>query len=190
MNPEVVIIGASWGGLHAVGEVLAPLPADFPLPVLVVQHRSEDGEDLLANLLARRTALTVCEADDKEALSPGSVHVAPRGYHVLVERDHLELSTEAAHHHSRPSIDLAFTTAAQAYGEGAVGVVLTGANADGAAGLTEVRRRGGMAIVQDPASAERDAMPRAAIAAADPQEVRPLEEIAPLLLALAQEVAR
>ena len=190
MTPEIVIIGASWGGLHAIGEVLAGLPEDFPLPVLVVQHRSEDGDDLLGPLLDRRTPLGVREADDKATLQAGCVRVAPRGYHVMVERGHVELSTEAAYHYSRPSIDIALSTAAESYGAGVIGVVLTGANADGADGLAEVRRRGGMAIVQEPSSAERAAMPAAAIAAADPQAVRPLEQIAPLLVSLAEPVAR
>jgi two-component system chemotaxis response regulator CheB len=177
-----VIIGASWGGLHAVGEVLSGLPADFPAPVLVVQHRAAQGPDLLAGLLDRSGALPVREADDKDPLEPGTVLIAPAGYHVMVEPGHLELSTEAAVHHSRPSIDVAMQTAAHAYGTGTVGVVLTGANTDGADGLAEIRRVGGMAIVQDPATAERPTMPAAALAAADPHAVAPLGEIAGLLV--------
>jgi two-component system, chemotaxis family, protein-glutamate methylesterase/glutaminase len=189
MKVELVIIGASWGGLHAVGVVLSGLPEDFPAPVLVVQHRAEDAEDILAGLLDRRGPLTVIDADDKSELVPGCIRVAPPGYHVLVERGHVELSTEASVAFSRPSIDVALETAAEAYGPGLVGVVLTGANDDGAHGLAQVRRRGGMAIVQDPASAERRTMPDAAIAAADPQVVSALEEIAPLLVRLTTEGA-
>jgi two-component system chemotaxis response regulator CheB len=189
-SSEIVVIGSSWGGLHAVGEILRGLPGDFPLPVVLVQHRSESGEDLLAGLLTRRGALDVREAEDKEALCRGCVFVAPRGYHLLVERDHLELSTEAAVRHSRPSIDLALESAADAYGPGVIGVILTGANDDGAAGLAAVRRRGGMTIVQDPATAEVPTMPAAALAAADPQAVVDVGEIAPLLVSLAQAVSR
>jgi two-component system chemotaxis response regulator CheB len=189
MKVELVIIGASWGGLHAVGEVLSGLPEDFPAPVLIVQHRAEDAEDILAGLLDRRGPLSVLDADDKAELVPGCIRVAPPGYHVMVERGHVELSTEASVAFSRPSIDVALETGAQAYGAGLVGVVLTGANDDGAHGLAEVRRRGGMAIVQDPASAERRTMPDAAIAAADPQAVSALEEIAPLLVRLATDGA-
>jgi two-component system, chemotaxis family, protein-glutamate methylesterase/glutaminase len=183
---ELVIIGASWGGLAAVGEVLRGLPADFELPILVVQHRSESADDVLADLLDRAGPLPVREVEDKQPLEPGAVFVAPPGYHVLVEADHLALSTEAQVHFSRPSIDVALETAADAIGAGVVGVVLTGNNDDGAAGLAAVRRRGGYAIVQDPDTALRPTMPAAARAAADPQAVAPLEEIAPLLVRLAR----
>src|SRR3954447_10202099 len=158
---ELIVIGASWGGLHAVGEILAGLPADFRVTVLVVQHRAEDAQDLLAGLLDRRGPLPVREVEDKAPLLGPGVLVAPQGYHVLVERDHFALSTEAQVRFSRPSIDVALETAADALGPAVVGVVLTGANDDGAVGLAAVRRRGGVAVVQDPDSAERSAMPAA-----------------------------
>ncbi len=182
---QIVVIGASLGGLNALERVLHGLPADFALPVLVVQHRSEEGPALLAGLLGRHSPLQVCEAEDKSPLKPGCVLVAPAGYHALVEPGHVSLSTEAEVRYSRPSIDVALETAAEAYGERAVGVVLTGANDDGAHGLAEVRRRGGVAIVQDPAEAESRSMPEAAIAAADPQWILGLEEIGPRLAAIA-----
>lgn len=184
----IVVIGASAGGLQALEAILDHLPADYPVPILVVQHRSDDGSKLLSGLLARHTLLDVCEADDKSPLRPGCVLVAPAGYHALVEDGHVSLSTEAEVRFSRPSIDVAFQTAAAAYGARAVGVVLTGANDDGARGLAAIRRAGGMAIVQEPASAEHAAMPAAALAAADPQWVLPLEAIGERLVAL--EVAR
>ena len=182
---DLVIIGASWGGLHAVSEILAGLPEDFPAPVVIVQHRQEGAENLLPGLLDRQGPLKVREAEDKTQLSAGCVHVAPPGYHVLVEKGHLELSTEGQVSFSRPSIDVAMETAAHAYGDRAIGVVLTGANEDGAAGLAEIRRLGGVAVAQDPDTAEKSTMPAAAIAAASPQHVRPLDEIAPLLVRLA-----
>jgi two-component system, chemotaxis family, protein-glutamate methylesterase/glutaminase len=182
---EIVIIGSSWGGLDALGRVLAALPGHFAFPVVLVQHRGEEARDLLAELLDRRGPLTVREAEDKQRLQPGCVLVAPRGYHLLVERGHVELSTEAAVHHSRPSIDVTLESAAASYRDGVVGIVLTGDNHDGAAGLAAVRRAGGLAVVQDPASAERPAMPQAAIEAARPQVVASLEEIAGLLARLA-----
>jgi two-component system chemotaxis response regulator CheB len=181
---DLVIIGASWGGLHAVGRILSALPADFPAPIVIVQHRQEEATDMLSGLLDRHGPLTVREADDKTELCAGCVHVAPPGYHVLIERGHLELSTEAQVRFSRPSIDVAMESAAHAYGDRAIGVVLTGANDDGAAGLAEIRRLGGIAVAQDPETAEKSIMPAAAIARADPQHVRPLEEIAPLLVRL------
>lgn len=187
---RLVVIGASWGGLHAVSRVLAGLPEDFPAPVLVVQHRGEDAGDLLAGLLDRAGPLPVREVEDKLGLQGGGrVVVAPPGYHVLVEADHFALSTDGQVRYSRPSIDVALESAADALGAGVIGVVLTGDNDDGAAGLAAVRRRGGMAIVQDPESAERRTMPDAACAAADPQVVAGLEAIAPLLVRLAGEEA-
>src|ERR671932_2399784 len=184
---ELIVIGASWGGLGAVGEILSGLPERFPVPVLVVQHRAEDAGNLLAGLLNRAGPLPVAEADDKAPLPWHGVLVAPPGYHVLVERDHLALSTEAQVRFSRPSIDVALETAADALGAGVVGVVLTGDNDDGAEGLAAVRRRGGVAIVQDPATAERPTMPEAARAAASPQVVAGLGDIADLLVRLAGE---
>ena len=184
---DLVIIGASWGGLRAVGRILEGLPAGFPAPVVVVQHRQEGVKDLLSGLLDRHGPLTVREAEDKAELSAGCVFVAPSGYHVLIEAGHLELTTEAEVRFSRPSIDVAMESAAHAYGDRAIGVVLTGANEDGAAGLAEIRRLGGVAVAQDPDSAERATMPAAAIAAAHPQYVCRLEEIAPLLVRLASD---
>jgi two-component system chemotaxis response regulator CheB len=178
-------MGASWGGLHAVGRVLAGLPADFELPLAVVLHRSGEGEELLCELLARHSRLPVREAEDKAGLAPGCVRVGPRGYHLLVEDGHVALSTEGPVRHSRPSIDVLFESAARAYGPGAIGVVLTGSNADGAEGLCALRRRGAFAIVQAPDDAERSEMPAAALAAAGADAVAPLDDIAPLLVELA-----
>lgn len=181
----IVVIGASLGGLHALERVLHALPTGFSLPILVVQHRSEEGPALLAGLLGRHSPLPVSEAEDKSELKPGCVLVAPAGYHALVEPGHVSLSTEAEVRYSRPSIDVALQTASEAYGERAVGVVLTGANDDGAQGLAEIRRRGGVAIVQDPEDAESRSMPDAAIAAADPQWILGLEEIGARLASIA-----
>jgi two-component system, chemotaxis family, protein-glutamate methylesterase/glutaminase len=181
----VVVIGASTGGLHALGSVLGALPAGLAAPVVLVQHRGAGGPDLLAGLLRRRTPLGVREAEDKAPLRPGCALLAPAGYHLLVEEGHVALSTDAAVRFSRPSVDLALESAAVAYGPAAVGVVLTGANDDGARGLRALRAAGGFAVVQDPAGAERPEMPRAAIAAAAPQAVVALEEIGPLIERLA-----
>src|SRR5690349_8211824 len=182
---RLIVIGASWGGLHAVGDVLAGLPADFGPTVLIVQHRAEDSDGLLATLLGRRGPLRVREVEDKDPLVGAGVLLAPAGYHVLVEPDHFELSTEAAVHFSRPSIDVTLQSAAAALGPALVGVILTGANDDGAAGLEAVRARGGYAIVQNPATAAASAMPAAARRSAS--VVLELPEIAPLLTTLAVE---
>jgi two-component system chemotaxis response regulator CheB len=179
---RLIVIGASWGGLEAVGEILAGLPGDFGPTVLVVQHRAEESENLLAGLLDRRGPLPVREVEDKDPLHASCVLVAPAGYHVLVERDHFALSTEAEVRFSRPSIDVTLETAADALGPAVVGVVLTGANDDGAAGLAAVRRRGGYAIVQNPDTAMVATMPAAARGSAS--VVAELAEIPALLTEL------
>ena len=177
---EVVVVGASWGGLHAVGRLLAGLPSPLGAAVIVAQHRGAESTEL-ADLLARRSPLLVTEADDKDAIVPDHVYVAPPEYHLLVEPGRLALSVDERVHFARPSIDVLFESAADAYGERVIGVVLTGANEDGAAGLARVKERGGFAIVQDPEGAERAEMPRAALAATLPDAVVPLDEIGPLI---------
>jgi len=191
MSVELVAIGASWGGLHAVGRVLEALPDDFGAAVVIAQHRRADVDDgRLAKLLDARCALDVAEAEDKQALDPGTVLVAPADYHMLVERGWVELSVDAPEHFSRPSIDVLLMSAADAYGERAAGVVLTGANADGAAGLARIAWRGGPAIVQGPDTAERREMPEAALAATPDARVASLDEIGPLLCELVSAEAR
>jgi two-component system chemotaxis response regulator CheB len=181
---EIVVVGSSWGGLAAVRELVGRLPRDFGLPVVVVQHRHKDSDRLLASLLQDRTLLTVCEVEDKQPILPSFVFVAPPDYHLLVERGHFSLSTDAPVRYSRPSIDVAFTSAADAYGRRAVGVVLTGANADGAAGLVSIAERGGLPIVQSPATAESPTMPQAALDAVPSARVLPIPAIAELLATL------
>ena len=187
MAVDLVAIGASWGGLRAVECVLGTLPADFGAAVVIAQHRQgrADGDERLAALLSARCALDVQEAEDKQALGPGTVLIAPADYHLLVEPESVALSVDPPHNFSRPSIDILFGSAADAYGERAAGVVLTGSNGDGAAGLARIASRGGPAIVQDPETAVRAEMPRAALAATPDARVVALEEIAALLVTLA-----
>jgi two-component system, chemotaxis family, protein-glutamate methylesterase/glutaminase len=180
---ELVVMGASWGGLDAVGRVLAELPTDFPAPVVVVQHRSADSRDgTLESMLAMGT-LPVREVDDKDPIAPGAVYVAPADYHLIVEPGSFSLSVDERVQYARPSIDVTFETAADSYGPRLIAVVLTGANEDGAAGLRQVLNRGGVTIVQDPASAEKPIMPQAAIDAGGAQRVLALEEIPRFLIA-------
>jgi two-component system chemotaxis response regulator CheB len=182
---EVVAIGASWGGLAALRTVLGGLPADFGAAVVVVQHRMSAGDDeLLPALLGSVTPLGVHEAADKAPLRPGLVLVAPPEYHLLVEAGEVALSGDAPVQFSRPSIDVLFESVAAAYRERAVGVVLTGANDDGADGLAAIRRRGGVAIVQDPDDAVRAEMPRAALRAVPDARRMLLREVAPALAAM------
>jgi two-component system chemotaxis response regulator CheB len=184
---DLVVIGGSWGGLHALEVVLAGLPAGFAGAVAIAQHRGSALPELLAPLLARRSPLDVRDAEDKDRLCPGHAYLAPGGYHLLVEDGSLALSTEAAVHHSRPSIDVLFASAADAYGERLVGVLLTGSNADGAEGLLAIAGHGGYTIVQDPEEAERREMPDSALALLRPDAVVPLAEVAPLLVGLVGE---
>ena len=188
MNYELVVIGASWGGLRAVKEVLDGLGDASPVPIVVAQHRGPGAGERLAQLLQRSTGLTVREAEDKDRLTPGSVYLAPPDYHTLIESDGtLALSTEGHVRHARPSIDVLFRSAAEAYRERCVGVVLTGANDDGAEGLARIKELGGVAVVQDPRTAERREMPAAAIEATHADIVLPLEEIGLFLRGLLLE---
>jgi two-component system chemotaxis response regulator CheB len=181
---ELVVIGTSWGGLHALRKVLGGLPSGFDLPVVVVQHRHRDSDHLLVTLLQDHTALKVCEVEDKSELEGGSVYIAPAEYHVLVEPGHLALSTEEPVRFSRPSIDVTFESAADAYGSRTIGVVMTGANDDGARGLRRIADRGGAAIVQDPKTAESAIMPTAAIRMVPEARVAPVAEIGALVAKL------
>ena len=181
MTCRIVVVGSSWGGVTALGRLLAGLPADLAAPVVVAQHR-RDAPSMLARLLERQTAGPSAKRPTRTSSTPGTVYLAPAGYHLLVERPgHLALSTEGPVRFARPSIDVLFESAATAYRSGAVGVVLTGTNDDGAAGLAAIVARGGHAVVQDPASAERAAMPLAALATGIAATVLPLDEIGPYI---------
>jgi two-component system chemotaxis response regulator CheB len=182
---DLVVIGASWGGLDALRSLLGALPGDLDATIAVAQHRApESHPTAFRDLLGAVTLLEVSEAHDKQPLQRGTVFLAPPDYHLLVEGAHFSLSTEAAVSFSRPSVDVLFESAAEAARDRCVGVVLTGANDDGARGLARVHELGGAAIVQDPASAERYEMPRAAVRAVPDAHVLPLEEIPGLLTAL------
>jgi two-component system, chemotaxis family, protein-glutamate methylesterase/glutaminase len=182
---ELIVIGTSWGGLDAISRLLAGLPDGVHQPIVIAQHRSPESEEgVLPRLLQDHTRRRVCNPDDKTPLERDHVYVGPPDYHLLVEDGHLALSTDAPVQFARPSIDVLFDSVADAYGEKAVGIVLTGANADGAAGLARIKNAGGVAIVQDPATSERRAMPDAAIAATVADAVLPLDQIPAFLYGL------
>ena len=181
---ELVVIGASWGGLAALTKLFSAMPSSFNAPVLVVQHRSRNADNLLASLLQDVTRLTVVDVEDKEPLEAGKVFVAPANYHMLVEEGHLSLTTDPLVKFSRPSIDVTFISAGDAYRDRTLGVVLTGANDDGSRGLRHIVNLGGRGIVQDPATAESKAMPSAAMKAVPEAEVLPLERICTRLVEL------
>lgn len=179
---QAIVMGASAGGLEALRIVLSGLPASFPVPILVVQHLAADSDSYVPIFLSSRTALQVKEGEDKEPLAAGVVYVAPPNYHLLVEADEtLSLCAGAKINFSRPAIDVLFESAAEVFASGLIGVILTGANHDGAKGLARIKSVGGVGIVQDPQSAHARAMPQAALAATAVDYVLPLDEIAPLL---------
>ena len=186
---ELIVIGSSWGGLDAVSRLLDSLHEAVHQPIVVAQHRSAESEEgMLAHLLQSHTRRTVCDPDDKTPLERDHVYLGPPDYHLLVERGHLALSTDAPVHYARPSIDVLFESVADAYADRVVGIVLTGGNADGAAGLARIKERGGVAIVQDPDTSVRRAMPDAALAATAADAVLPLAEIPAFLYGLCGEV--
>ncbi len=185
MMYELIAVGASWGGLHALGRLLETLPPELDVPLAIAQHRGpESGRTDLAGLLQTNGTRPVRDVTDKDPIEPGVAYLAPPDYHLLVERGYFSLSVEARVNFARPSIDVLFESAADTYGPAAIGIILTGANEDGAAGLARIKQAGGVAIVQDPATAERSRMPEAALAATSADVVLPLEEIAPFLRGL------
>jgi two-component system chemotaxis response regulator CheB len=167
--------------------LFAALPDDFPIPIVIVQHRSKDSDRLLSQLLQDKTALKVCEIEDKDPLKGGTIHVAPANYHVMLESGYLSLTIEEPVRYSRPSIDVMFDSAADTYGPAAIGIILTGANEDGARGLASIARRGGRALVQDPKSAEIPIMPEAALRAVPAAEKLTLDKMAERLIELSRE---
>jgi two-component system chemotaxis response regulator CheB len=185
---EIVVVGSSAGGLEALKMLLAALPQDFPLPVVIAQHRSPRSADAgLSSYYDARCALPVDSVTDKQPIEAGHVYFAPPDYHLFVEDGHFSLSTGERVSFSRPSIDVLFESAVAAYGDGVIGVVLTGANEDGAEGLRRIGEGGGFTIVQDPSTAKSRSMPDAAIALGGVDTILSLQEIVPYLTKLAGE---
>ncbi|WP_085583252.1 MULTISPECIES: chemotaxis protein CheB [unclassified Pseudomonas] len=182
---EAIAVGASAGGVEALLTLLAPLRQGFRLPIIVVLHLPEERRSQLAEVFARRMSLPAVEAIDKQQIAPGTVYFATPGYHLSVEQDRsLSLSLEDRVHHSRPSIDYLFESAADVYGAALAAVLLTGANHDGAQGLAQVKRHGGLTVVQDPQEAHVATMPLAALSLHQPDHILPLHGISRLLVEL------
>lgn len=182
---KVVVIGASAGAVQALLAILPALPASFATSVLVVVHIPPDRENMLVPLLQSKCRITVKEAEDKEPMEDGVVYFAPSDYHLLVEKDRcLALSTDEAVNFSRPSIDVLFESAADAFGADLVGVILTGANHDGAAGLRKIHAAGGVVIVQDRKEAYATAMPDAALRACPSANTMTIDAITTYLTSL------
>lgn len=182
---KAIVIGASAGGLHALKDLFNRLEDAFSIPIIIVQHISPTAENYLIHILNDTGKLKVKEADEKEVPRSGHAYLAPPNYHLLVEADHtFTLTIDERVNYARPSIDVLFETAAEAYKEQLIGIILTGANADGSRGLRKIHELGGLAIVQDPESAEVDSMPRAALQATPVDHVLAIEEMARLLNSL------
>jgi len=187
---EAIVVGASAGGLQALSVLLVGLVETFRLPIVVVVHMPEVKDSKLAEIFRLRLEIDVKEADEKEPLHPGTLYFAPPGYHLLIELDKtLSLSREERVHFSRPSIDVLFESAADVFGEHLCGVLLTGANEDGAAGLRAIHRAGGLTVVQDPAEAFVPTMPEAALKLFTPDFILPVRDINTLLVELEQNNA-
>ncbi len=181
MTVELVAVGTSLGGLDALRILLSGLPPDFPTAIAIVQHRSSESDETLPLYLQAHSPLPVSEPEDKEPIVGGRVYLAPADYHLLVEDGCFALSTEARVGHARPSIDVFFESAAIAYRDRLIGVILTGASKDGAEGARHIKERGGQVVVQDPDTAEVPVMPAATLLAVFPDRVLPIGQIAAYL---------
>jgi len=186
---DAVVIGVSMGGLQALKAILPHLPKSFVIPVIIVLHQSTTIGSSLADLLDGMFEIDVKEAELNEKIQAGYVYLSSPGYHLLIEQDKtFALSIDPPVNFSIPSIDVLFESAAEAYGDGLVGIILTGANADGSQGLKVLGQRGGLTVVQDPCTAEAKTMPEAAIATGAVRHIIPLDEIGEFILRLADDV--
>jgi two-component system chemotaxis response regulator CheB len=182
---KAVVIGVSTGGVVALKSLLGALPADFPVPVLIVSHIKPDSDDCLARLLNTLCTIRVKEADERETIAPGTVYLAPANYHLLVEKGgNLALSVDPIVNYARPSVDVLFDTAAEVFGPALIGIILTGAGNDGSKGLLKIRNRGGVTIIQDPDDADMASMPASAQQLQNADHVVKLKEIPDLLMSL------
>jgi two-component system chemotaxis response regulator CheB len=188
---EAIVIGASAGGVEALTHVLPALPADFRPAVLIVVHVRSDAPSLLPGLFSARCKLPVVEPDDKDDIAGGTIYVAPPGYHMLVEPDRsISLSVDPPVRFSRPSVDVLFESAALCFADTLLGVVLSGANDDGARGLVAIQRAGGRCWVQDPRTAVSDAMPLGAIARGGVHDILTLDAMTARLCGMARATRR
>lgn len=183
MRFDAVVIGTSAGGLAALTTILSALPEDYPIPVIIVQHRAKTEPTLLEEVLSYKSRIRIAQADEKQEIRPGTVYFAPGDYHLLIEQDHtFSLSFDPPVHYSRPSIDVLFESAAMVYQKRLLAVILTGANSDGSDGIRMIRRMGGTTIAQKPVTAAHQAMPQAAVNTGCIQHILELDEITKFLL--------
>ena len=182
---SAVVMGVSMGGLKALETVLPVLPTNYAMPVIVVQHRGPERDEFLCRHLEALCPLSVIEVEEKMPIQEGYIYIAPPNYHTQVEMDHtFSLSVDPLVHFSRPSVDVLFETAAEAYRDRLVGVVMTGANSDGATGLARIKELGGLTVIQNPETATAPEMPRAAMMAVQDAHVLHLEDMGRFLVAI------
>ncbi len=187
MNYEAIVIGVSSGGMNAMKTMFPLLPKEFNIPIIIVQHISANSENLWIRLLNDKSNLEIKEADEKEKIEHGKIYIAPPNYHLLVEKNKtFSLSIDERVNFARPSIDVLFESAAEAYNNKLIGVILTGSNNDGTKGLKLIKEYGGLTIAQDPSTAESSFMPASAIAAMQVDYILSLEGIINLLIKLTQ----
>ncbi|EKO32055.1 protein-glutamate methylesterase CheB [Leptospira santarosai str. CBC379] len=185
MNYEAIVMGVSAGGMNAMKTILPSLPSEYGIPLILVQHIGPRSDGTWFRILGDLCNIRIKEAEEKEKIEPGTVYVAPPNYHLLIERDKtVSLSVTERVNFSRPSIDVLFESASDAYGDRLIGIVLTGANSDGAKGLKKIKENGGLAIVQDPLCSEASLMPESAIRAGPVDHILSLEKITELLIRL------
>ena len=174
-----VVIGASAGGIEALKVLFSGLQPTFPIPVFVVKHIDAEADDSIVRYLNKNSRLPVSFAEDQKPVENGHIYLAPPGYHMLIEEDcSMSLCVDRKVAYSRPSVDVLFESAAEAYGSHLIAVVLTGANRDGSAGARHIKRQGGIVLVQDPATAEHEVMPRATLADTEVDGVMALPDLA------------
>lgn len=179
---NAIVIGTSAGGLDALSDLFANLTAELSIPIIIVQHLSPNYDSKLANILNEKTTMRVQQARDKENILSGHIYIAPPNYHLLIEKDYtFSLSADEKVNFSRPAIDILFETAADAFKESLIGILLTGANSDGAKGLLSIKNQGGYTIIQSPNEAYAKEMPASALKLFTPKNILCLSEISTLL---------
>jgi two-component system chemotaxis response regulator CheB len=188
MSEKIIVIGTSFGGMNALKTILSILPSNFNIPILIIQHLSANSEGFLPKYLDRVCSINVKEADEKEQIKRGHAYIGPPNYHMLIDNQgFMSLSVDEKVNYARPSIDVLFESAVDAFGENIIGILLTGANSDGSKGLKRIKDNGGITIVQEPREAEADTMPKSALNVTQVDYVLTLNEIASLLVSLGDE---
>lgn len=188
MNYECIVIGSSAGGMNALQEILNCLKKDFSIPIVIVQHLHPESDDFMVRFLNQICPLQIKEAEVREKVYAGKIYFAPPNYHLLFESDKtFSFTVDEKVNYCRPSIDVTFQSASDVFGSNLIGVILTGANNDGALGLQEIKKNGGLTIVQEPSTAEVDTMPKSAIRLTEVDCILPLENIGPFLMETAKQ---